>query len=172
MRQASFRQCRQQRLVKRLRCLDLGRVAKFREFDEPGIGNHPDSAAREPRIVPQSRSDIRGSSVWSQVRCDRRRRLAITRSPRGGIESPTGGFPSSGRSSQLPWRPNRISVRATLAKPAMPLFDLRQDDATLDPLAPFKVLTASCKTNSTGGSSSITACGCYEIPRLANAYLE
>jgi hypothetical protein len=24
-----------------LRCLDLGRVAKFGEFDEPGIGNHP-----------------------------------------------------------------------------------------------------------------------------------
>src|SRR5262245_10678378 len=29
----------------------------------------------------------------------------------------------------------------------MPLFDLRQDDGTLDPLAPFKVLTVMCHPN-------------------------
>jgi hypothetical protein len=34
-----------------------------------------------------------------------------------------------------------------LAEHAMPLFNLRHDDGTLDPLAPFKVLTVMCHPN-------------------------
>src|SRR5262249_44324462 len=68
IRLTSFRQGPQQRLMKGLRCFDLGRVAKFGEFDEPGIRNHPDGAARELRIVPKSRSDSWGSSVGARRR--------------------------------------------------------------------------------------------------------
>ena len=63
IRLTSFRQCAQQRLMKGLRCFDLGGVAKFGELDQPGIRNHPDGAARELRIVPKSRSDIRGTRL-------------------------------------------------------------------------------------------------------------
>ena len=66
IRLTSFRQRPQQRFMKGLRCFDLGRVAKFGEFDEPGIWNHFYRAARELRIVPKSRRDFGGSSVGAR----------------------------------------------------------------------------------------------------------
>jgi hypothetical protein len=69
--------------------------------------------------------------------------------PRGGIEPPTPGSECLLRTpffsgEPLPHHPNRNWLGAASRVSLMPRFDLRQNDGTLHPLAPFKVLAVMC----------------------------